>query len=180
MVSKELRARTVQVYLPSEDVKAEWEALADDQGMSLSRWVQAVVQSHRARRQRGESGSKVSQLQEELDDAQDRIADLEQRLEEKNALIEKFEDDLQTYRAQAFRDPDFAGTRTFPTKLVGFLSAHRDEDGDPKVATQRQILRAMEISEDDPEGIRTVSEELRHLKNAELVEATARGWRWTA
>ena len=42
-----IRARTVDVYLPTEELVEEWKKAAENASMSLSRYVVEVVERHR-------------------------------------------------------------------------------------------------------------------------------------
>lgn len=99
MVSKELRRRTVQVYLPSEQLKEEWEDRADEQGSSLSQWVQHVVASHRAR---SEDRDEARELADRLDRAHDRIRELESDLQARKARIEQLEARINQHLTNRF------------------------------------------------------------------------------
>lgn len=180
MVNKELRERSVQVYLPSRDLKDDWKEAADEQGLSLSEWVQEAVRTYLKRYHEGETESAFSRLQKDLDDAEDRVAQLEQRLREKDALVEKLEKDLQTYRDEAYADAPRPGHRRYDRRLVEFLRSHRDTDGEQKTATEEQILRRLDVDDDDAETVQTVATQLRQLKSLGAVETTPRGWRWIA
>lgn len=99
MVTKELRRRTVQVYLPSEQLKEEWEARAEEQGSSLSQWVQHVVASHRAQE---ENREEAREMAEKLDRAHDRIRELESDLQARKARIEQLEARINQHLTNRF------------------------------------------------------------------------------
>lgn len=69
-------------------MKEWWEDEAEKQRTSLSSWVQHVVNLHCSRRQ---DRKERRELMRELDEAQDRIQELERDLRAQKALIEKLE-----------------------------------------------------------------------------------------
>lgn len=178
MVSKEVRRRTVQVYLPGEAMKADWEDAADARGLSLSKWVQHVVQDQLHREEEGITTDRFERVRDELDQAREEIRQLEQTIEEKDALIERLEDDLTRWRNQAFADPDFAGTRRYASAVVETIRSWRNQHGDPKPIPEDKLLDEADIDATDPDAVQGVRDQLDHLMAADVVESTPRGWRW--
>ena len=70
MVVPGLKARYVDVYLPSEDAKHEWEEEAKKAGLSLSKFVFAAVEAFRAAKDETPRSEMVKELAEAKEEAQ--------------------------------------------------------------------------------------------------------------
>lgn len=178
VADKRYKGRRVEIYCSSEEQKARWGKHADERDKPLATFVREVVNEWVREQENGRSGPSFEELREELDEARETIDELRQRLDEKDALINELEEDLRTYRTQAFNDPSFQGRRDYDSRLVAFLRTHRGVEGAPKPATQERILRELDIAPDDADTIQGISAQLRHLKEYGLVESTPDGWRW--
>ena len=87
MVAPELKARYVDVYLPSEAAKRQWEADAKKTGLPLSRFIFEAVEAFRA----AKDEKPRSDLIKELADVKEGAQKLRSELKMKNLLLEKLE-----------------------------------------------------------------------------------------
>jgi hypothetical protein len=83
MVVPGLKARYVDVYLPSEDIKQQWEEDAKNSGIPLSKFVFEAVESFRA----SIKEKPRSDLIKELSDIKEEAQKLRSELKMKNLLL---------------------------------------------------------------------------------------------
>src|SRR5512138_19733 len=98
MVAPGLKARYVDVYLPSESAKQEWEEEAEKAGLPLSKYVYEVVEAFRAKKDE----TPRTDLIKELAKAKEEIQALKNDLRMKNLLLEKLESDVYKARYADF------------------------------------------------------------------------------
>jgi hypothetical protein len=87
MVAPKLKARYVDVYLPSEAAKRLWEEDAKKVGLPLSKFIFEAVESFRASKNEKTRTDLIKELAEFKEEAHKPRAELKQ----KNMLLEKLE-----------------------------------------------------------------------------------------
>ena len=108
MVAPGLKARYVDVYLPSEEAKREWEEEAKKAGIPLSKFVFEAVEAFRAARDETPRSEMVRELAEVKEEAQK----LRSELKMKTMLLEKLEADVYKARYASFHEVEMGeGTR---------------------------------------------------------------------
>src|SRR5512136_809748 len=103
MVAPGLKARYVDVYLPSEEAKHEWEEEAKKAGLPLSKFVFAAVEAFRAAKDETPRSDMVKELAEFKEETQK----LRSELKMKTLLLERLEADLYKARMQTSRRSKF-------------------------------------------------------------------------
>jgi hypothetical protein len=114
MVAPGLKTRYIDVYLPSEDAKHEWEEDAKKAGLPLSKFVFAAVEAFRAAKDETPRYEMVKELAEAKEEAQK----LRNELKMKTLLLEKLGADVYKARYASFHDVEMAeGTRRHDQEL---------------------------------------------------------------
>jgi len=88
MVAPALKARYVDVYLPSEAAKRQWDEDAKKAGMPLSRFVFEAVEAFRATK----NEKPRSDLVKELGEAKEELQKLRSELKLKNMLLKSWKE----------------------------------------------------------------------------------------
>jgi hypothetical protein len=168
MVVPGLKARYVDVYLPSEAVKHQWEEDAKKAGIPLSKFVFEAVESFRA----SIKEKPRSDLIKELSDIKEEAQKLRTELKMKNLLLEKLESDVYKARYDSFKEVQMdEGTRRHDEDLIKALRRGKPLDG-------YTILNELGVDPRDTEAVKLVNNQLESLRRFGLVEETAEGWRW--
>lgn len=168
MVTAGLKARYVDVYLPSEEAKKQWEEDAEKAGIPLSRFVFEAVEAFRASKRE----KPRSDLIKELADIKEEAQKLRSELKMKNLLLEKLEGDVYKARYESFKDVQMDdGTRRHDEDLIKALRRGKPLDG-------YAILGKLGIDPKDTEAVKLVNNQLESLRRFGLIEETADGWRW--
>jgi hypothetical protein len=100
MVAPGLKARYVDVYLPSENVKQQWEEDAKKVGLPLSKFVFEAVEAFRA----AKDEKPRSDLIKELAEIKEEARKLRSELKLKNMLLEKLESEAYKARYNSFKE----------------------------------------------------------------------------
>jgi hypothetical protein len=168
MVVPGLKARYIDVYLPSEKAKHEWEDEAKNSGLTLSKFVFAAVEAFRAARDE----TPRSEFVKELAEAKEETQKLRNELKMKTMLLEKLEADLYKARYASFQEVEMGeGSRRHDQELVNILRRGKALDG-------YSILKELAIDPSETETVKLVNNQLESLRRFGLVEETSRGWRW--
>jgi hypothetical protein len=168
MVVPSLKARYVDVYLPSEAAKREWEAEAKKAGLPMSKFILEAVEAFRAAQKENQRYDMVKELAELRDENQE----LRRELKMKTLLIEKLEAECFKARYADFQEIDIRdGTRSHDEELIKVLKHAKVLDG-------YSILKKLSIDPRDTEAVKLVNNQLESLKRFGLVEETPSGWRW--
>ena len=168
MVVPGLKARYVDVYLPSEAAKRQWEEEAKKAGIPLSRFVFEAVEAFRVARDEKPKSDLIKELAEVKEEAQK----LRSELKLKNMLLEKLEGEVYKARYDSFKEIEIGeGTRRHGEELIKILKHDKTIDG-------YAILEKLGIDPRDSEAVKLVNNQLESLRRFGLVEETARGWRW--
>lgn len=162
--------RRVDVYLDSVDQKVRWAEHADEAQLSLSKFVQECVEY--TLDQGGPDFISAGDQAEQLQELEDDITKLEQRIEEKDVLIEKLRTEIKEYRSEPFRDEDFEGTRSFDEDIVTLL---KESGGEVR---SEHLLRRLNVDPSNSNVIEGVQNQLEQLQSYGLVTETVNGWKW--
>jgi vacuolar-type H+-ATPase subunit I/STV1 len=168
MVVPGLKARYIDVYLPSEEAKHEWEEDAKKAGLPMSKFVFAAVEAFRVAKDETPRYEMVKELSEAKDEAQK----LRSELKMKTLLLEKLEADIYKARYANFHEVEMGeGTRRHDEELIKVLRRGKALEG-------YSILKELSIDPGETEAVKLVNNQLESLRRFGLVEETAGGWRW--
>ncbi len=172
-----IKKRRVDVYLPSLEAKEKWTALAEEAGMSLSKFIAHVVEDALDEE---EPTVDPQSLLEELESLRGNLQRAEERTRMLEALRDKLDEELRRYRAQPFLEPDFEGVRSLDAKLIDLLRGHLNLHGEPKPLHPGRILERLGVRPHEVEATKAVNAQLEALVDYRLVESTPTGYRWSA
>jgi hypothetical protein len=168
MVAPGLKARYVDVYLPSKDVKQQWEEDAEKAGIPLSKFVFEAVEAFRVSKKETPRSNFIKELAE----AKEELQKLRSELKMKNLLLEKLEGEVYKTRYDSFKEVKLdEGTRRHDEDLIKALKRGKPLDG-------YTILNELGVDPRDTEAVKLVNNQLESLRRFGLVEETAEGWKW--
>jgi vacuolar-type H+-ATPase subunit I/STV1 len=168
MVVPGLKARYVDVYLPSEAAKQQWEEDAKKAGLPLSKFVFEAVEAFRATKDETPRYEMVKELAEAKEETQK----LRGELKMKTLLLEKLEADVYKARYDSFKEVEMGeGTRRHDQELIKILQRGKALEG-------YSILKELGIDPDETEAVKLVNNQLESLQRFGLVKETASGWKW--
>lgn len=168
MVAPGLKARYVDVYLPSEEAKREWEEEAKGLGLPLSKFVFEAVEAYRASKKEPPRSEMVRELAETKEEAQKLRNDLKM----KTLLLEKLQAEVYKVRYEDFKNVEIGeGTRSHDQELIKILRRGKPLEG-------YVILSELGIDPRETEAVKLVNNQLQSLQRFGLVQETAQGWRW--
>ena len=168
MVAPGLKTRYIDVYLPSEEAKHEWEDEAKKAGLPLSKFVFSAVEAFRASKEETPRSEIVNELAEAKEEAQK----LRSELKMKTLLLEKLDADIYKARYANFQEVEMGeGTRRHDQELIKILQRGKALEG-------YAILKELAIDPNETEAVKMVNNRLESLQRFGLVKETSQGWRW--
>ena len=168
MVAPGLKSRYVDVYLPSEEAKREWEEEAKKAGLPMSKFVFEAVEAFRA----AKDETPKFEMVKELADAKEEMQKLRSELKMKTLLLEKLGADVYKAHYAGFQEVQMGeGTRRHDEELIKILRRGKAIEG-------YSILKQLGIDPKDTEAVKLVNNQLDSLRRFGLVEETANGWKW--
>ena len=168
MVAPGLKTRYIDVYLPSEEAKHEWEDEAKKAGLPLSKFVFSAVEAFRASKEETPRSEIVNELAEAKEEAQK----LRSELKMKTLLLEKLDADIYKARYANFQEVEMGeGTRRHDQELIKILQRGKALEG-------YAILKELAIDPNETEAVKLVNNQLESLQRFGLVKETSQGWRW--
>jgi hypothetical protein len=168
MVTPGLKARYIDVYLPSKEAKHEWEEEAKKAGLSLSKFIFAAVEAFRA----GKEETPRYEIVKELAEAKEEAQKLRTELKMKTMLLEKLDADVYKARYVNFQEVEMGeGTRRHDQELIKILQRGKALEG-------YAILKELGVDPGETEAVKLVNNQLESLQRFGLVKETAQGWKW--
>jgi hypothetical protein len=168
MVAPGLKSRYVDVYLPSEEAKREWEEEAKNAGLPMSKFIFEAVEAFRAAKDK----TPKFEIVKELADAKEEMQKLRGELKMKTLLLEKLEADLYKAHYASFQEVQMGeGTRRHDEELIKILRRGKALEG-------FSILKELGIDPVDTEAVKLINNQLESLRRFGLVDETANGWKW--
>lgn len=162
--------RTVKAYLPSQDDVDRWKAAADEAGLSLSRFIQQTVEQRLQEGDATATEDRVQELEQKLDETQRELEQVEDERDRYRRLLDIQEDELQRLR-QSEADKAQGPTGSVNPKLLEILIRHGSID-------ETSLLAQLDVDPDADEAA-AVIDELEFYERAGAVEKTGKYWRWT-
>jgi hypothetical protein len=168
MVAPGLKNRYIDVYLPSEAAKKQWEEDAKKAGLPLSKFVFEAVEAFRSAKNEKPRSDFIKELAEIKEEAQKLRGDLKL----KNMLLEKLEGEVYKARYDSFKEVELGeGSRRHDEELIKILKHGKTIEG-------YAILKELGIDPRDTEAVKLVNNQLESLRRFGLIEEDANGWRW--
>jgi hypothetical protein len=168
--SDSIKDRAIYVYLPSKLLASEWKSLANEQGQSISKFVQERVEQSLnqtgigPRYSRKELIDRTQALEEE-----NRI--LRQNLDVKSKAYKALESELEILRVQPYLNPLVESVRGIRQELVAIFRAR-------KMIAYDELLSSLDVRSTEIEVIKAINNQIEVLTGFGLIKPEPRGWRW--
>jgi hypothetical protein len=167
--TKTIKERTLHIYLPSIEMVDEWKRLAENEGMSLSKFVQEHVQDNLLQQDEGyESRISLIQTNQKLMEENEKFRS---RVEMLETVVSKLDDELKSYRRMPFEEGT-EGERTFNKRLLSLFRENKEVSYD-------DVHALLGIDPRDTKAVKGIEAELDAMVDYGLVKETRNGWRWT-
>jgi hypothetical protein len=170
-----IKQRRVDVYAPTEESKARWQAAAKDKNIPLSRYAGQILEIY--------LGEESADLQRDIQDLRRHVVDIEsensdlvKKLEDSELLRGRLERDIELYRAQELLSA--APIKKLDPRVVSAFSEARGHDGRLRAVASSELYKKLRIGRDEIERLNAVNLQLEAMELHEMILPSGKGWVW--
>ncbi len=165
-----INSRTMNVYLPTLEMKEEWKAVAKAHNQSFSKFIierveESMIQNGEGpRHTRKELIDRNRQMERENEM-------LRKDLEIKTMAYDVLDRELKNLRSQPFINPAKAGLRKMSVDLVKILRQRKRLD-------YNELLPTLKIKPTEQDLVSAVNHQIELLTDFGIIKTDTRGWKW--
>jgi len=160
-----IKDRRVDVYVDTIGRKQRWSELADEEGESLSQFVQQCVEY--AIETGGPDFTELGNESKQIQKLEEEVQDLRRDIEQKEIVIEKLKTEVKRLRSEPFLADDYEGRRQYDEELQRADQIQADE-----------LLRRLNVDPSYSDLVKAIDTQLQQLEQYGLVKSTPHGWVW--
>lgn len=166
-----IRARTVKVYLPSEELVNDWKGAAKKSDLSLSQFILEAVERQRAHG----TGPYLPKLELEnsLGETQEELSQLKSKHEILEAAYQKRDQDVKKLSAFIENQKGLPENLEMVRKLIEMFKTWPEDDIDID-----EVIDKLGIDYKDKHNMAQLRESATYLKNIGLLKSHIFGWEW--
>lgn len=171
-----IKKRRIDVYAPTIEAKAKWDAEAERRNTSASRLIFDLAALALAAETGWRSGESAPEaLPEQVEELQAQLCILRRKNEDLESLKERLERDLAELQAQLALGE--APLPNIGTRLVRLFS-EAVGDGRPRPVTAAEIRQALRVDPGDALRLRELQQALTTLEVEGVIQKQTKGWVW--
>lgn len=170
-----IKQRRVDVYAPTEESKARWQAAAKDKNIPLSRYAGQILEVFLGE-ESADLQSEIESLRRHVVDIESENSDLLRKLEDSDVLRGRLEQELELYRAQELLSA--APIKKLDSRVVSAFSDARAHDGRLRAVSAQELYKKLRIGRDDVDRLRAVNLQLEVMELHEMIAPSGKGWVW--
>lgn len=163
-----IKQRAIYVYLPSTETANRWKKIADDEKISISKFVMEHVEN--SLNQEKEHAPRVK-LIENLQKLKDENLELRKQNKMLNKVVDSLDEELRSFRLKPFLDTIGDGIRQYETELIDLFRRRKFLKND-------ELLDVLNINATDSDSIKAVNIQLENLQRYGLIKVVPGGWKW--
>ena len=165
-----IKKRRVEIYLPTEEMRADWKERAKKSGIPLSQFVQEHVENSLNQEEENTFKSRRD-LINRIQDLEMSIGNLEKDNRHKSLLVDRLESELRQYRARPFLESPDLDKMEYEPKLIELLKSKGTVKED-------DIYMTLNLNKKDNDFFEAIHKQLEQLAKFGLVSILPNGWRW--
>lgn len=164
-----VKERAIYVYLPSIETAKRWKELANNAGVSISKFVVEHVEN--SLRQEEEGYVSRQELLKRMETLKEENEELRKKNKMLDVLVDKLESELRTYRSKPFLEEEYRGVRKYEKELIELLRSRKKVMND-------EILDALRINPLETDIVKAIKRQLENLERYGLIKVVPGGWKW--
>lgn len=170
-MSTDILKRRVGVYPNSWEQRERWEKEAKKHNIPLSKYLVYVIENGIQESSLNLEKENVT-LKKNISSSNEEIKESKRELARVKKLLSIQEEELEEYRNRVFADKTFTGVRTFNVDMINILRSSS------RAITNEGLLDKLDITPDEINSIKAISNQLEALQEYGLVKYTNKGWKW--
>jgi chaperonin GroEL (HSP60 family) len=164
--------RTVNVYLPTYEMRIKWKDLAKKTGTSLSKFIIEHVENSIQQEKDENKFNTRLELLKQLKNIKQENKNLRKQNKMMDTVIERLESELHKKRIEPFIETEFKGTRTYSNELINLLR-------EKKEIRKEELLDLLNIESTDLEIIKGLHQQIHDLEEYGIITDRGVTWKWT-
>ena len=169
--SATIKKRAVYVYTPTFEMIDKWKKLADDVGVSISKFVIEHVENS-LRQEEGEVDYESRlDLIEKNKMLQEENLDLQKKCKMLDTVVERLERELREYRIKPFVDDDVIGVRQYQGDLINLFKRRG-------VVRKDEVLSSLGVDPSDTFVIKGIRKQISGLEEYGIIKDVGARWKW--
>jgi len=166
-----IRERSIYVYLPSKQMVDQWKEMADQAGMSISKFVTEHVTNSLQQERDQEGYISRTQLLDEMRTVNEENKELRKKIKMLNTLVDRLEEEVRSYRIKPFLEENFSGVRKYEAELIELFRMRIE-------VRKEEILEYLGINPMDTDIVQGIKKQIENLERYGLLKDIGGKWRW--
>lgn len=171
-----IKKRAIWVYAPTLEQREQWDKIAKENGMPLSKWIVQIIEDSLL--EVDDEVKSRRDIEKENKNVRKEISELQNRLRQVNVIRGNLEKEIRKYRSEPFLATSFEGIRQYDKELITLLRNAKGVDGKIRYIDNNEILSRLGVEFSETESVKAISNQLSRLEGYGLVESSTKGWRW--
>ncbi len=163
--------RTINVYLPTFEMKEKWKKLAEVSNQSTSKFIIEHVTNSLNHEQKDPTVETRIQLIKNKKQLEDENRELIKQIKEKEKLIEIYEKEARSHVIKPFLEQDFSGVRKFEEDLIELFK--RDVE-----VRKEELYKKLHVSPMETDALTAIQKQIEILERYGLLKDIGGVWRW--
>ena len=166
-----IKKRALYVYLPSEEMVADWKEKAKQSKISISKYViEHVTNSLQSEQEQPSVETRVNIIKQNKA-LQNENKELLKKIKMFENLCERLEKDLQKQTIQPFQQQEFTGLRTFEKDLIRVFKTFSE-------IRKEDIYQKLNVNPMDKDTTTAIQNQIEILERYGLLKDLGGSWRW--
>jgi len=163
--------RTINVYLPTFEMKEKWKELAEASKQSISKFVIEHVINSLNHEQENPSLETRIQLIRNKKQLQNENRELIKQIKDKEKLAEIYEKEARSHSIKPFLEQDFSGIRKFEKNLIELFKKELE-------VRKEEIYKKLHIDIMETDAMTAIQKQIEILERYGLLKDIGSVWRW--
>ena len=163
--------RTINVYLPTFEMKEKWKELAKASNQSISKFVIEHVINSLNHEQENPSIETRIQLIKDKKQLQNENRELIKQIKDKEKLAEIYEKEARSHSIKPFLEQDFSGIRKFEKDLIELFKKDIE-------VRKEEIYKKLHIDIMETDAMTAIQKQIEILERYGLLKDIGGVWRW--
>jgi len=163
--------RTINVYMPTLEMKEKWKELAEVANQSISKFVIEHVTNSLNHEQENPSVETRIQLIKDKKRLQEENRELLKQIKDKEKLAEIYEKEARSHSIKPFLEQDFSGIRKFEKDLIELFKKDIE-------VRKEEIYKKLHIDIMETDAVTAIQKQIEILERYGLLKDIGGVWRW--
>ena len=163
--------RTINVYLPTFEMKEKWKELAEGSNQSISKFIIEHVTNSLDHEQENPSVETRIQLIRVKKQLQEENRELLKQIKDKEKLAEIYEKEARSHSIKPFLEQDFSDIRKFESELIELFKVNIE-------VRKEEIYKKLHINAMETDAVTAIQKQIEILERYGLLKDIGGVWRW--